>query len=259
MTSAPPAALLEGVTRRFDGRTVLSGVDLRIAQGEFVVLVGQSGCGKSTLLKIVGGLDGDAEGRVSVSANRAIVFQDPRLLPWKPVWKNVVLGLNSSKTELRNLALSALDEMGIAARAEAWPLTLSGGEAQRVALARALVRTPDLLLLDEPFAALDALTRLKMQRQVGDLWRRHGMAILFVTHDVDEALLLADRVLLVEGGRIAQDIPVDLAHPRLREHPRFVDLRRQLLRALGVDEAASEPSISSTKGEADFAFTQASS
>jgi sulfonate transport system ATP-binding protein len=244
MMTRAPAVLLENVARRFDGRTVLSGIDLTIAQGEFVVLIGQSGCGKSTLLKIVGGLDHGAEGRVEVGTNRAIVFQDPRLLPWKVVWKNVVLGLEGTKEVLRDRAFSALDEVGLAARAEAWPLTLSGGEAQRVAIARALVRTPDLLLLDEPFAALDALTRLKMQRQVGDLWQRHGMAALFVTHDVDEALLLADRVLLVESGRIARDFAVDIPRPRVRENSRFIRLRKELLRALGVEEPvaiSSEP------------------
>jgi sulfonate transport system ATP-binding protein len=179
---------IEGVGRVFEGRRVLSDIDLTVSTGEFVVLVGKSGCGKSTLQRIVGGLDAGADGRIDVTANRAVVFQDPRLLPWKPVWKNVILGLGGGGQDLRRKALATLAEVGLTERADAWPVTLSGGEAQRVALARALVRTPELLLLDEPFAALDALTRLKMQQQVLRLWRAHGIAALFVTHDVDEAL-----------------------------------------------------------------------
>jgi sulfonate transport system ATP-binding protein len=230
-----PAVRLRGVSRSFNSRRVLTNVDLTIHAGEFVVLVGKSGCGKSTLLKIVGGLDAGADGHVDVAANNAIVFQDPRLLPWKAVWKNVILGLEGSKSALRERALQALAEVSLVERADAWPLTLSGGEAQRVAIARALVRTPDLLLMDEPFAALDALTRLKMQRQVGDLWRRHRIATLFVTHDVDEALLLADRIILIEDGSVAREFEAALPRPRHREHSRFIALRKELLAALGVD------------------------
>jgi len=230
-----PAVRLRGVGRVFEGRRVLSDVDLTIAQGEFVVIVGKSGCGKSTLLKIVGGLDEGAEGAVEVVENHAIVFQDPRLLPWKPVWRNVILGIDGPAAKLRERADEALAEVGLTERAEAWPLTLSGGEAQRVAIARALVRAPDLLLMDEPFAALDALTRLKMQRQVAGLWRRHKIATLFVTHDVDEALLLADRIVLVEVGRVARHFEIDLSRPRRREHPRFMALRKELLANLGVE------------------------
>lgn len=231
-----PPVRLTGVGRVFDGRRVVDNVNLTIDPGEFVVLVGKSGCGKSTLLKIVGGLDADAEGSVEVAKSRAIVFQDPRLLPWKLVWKNVILGINGPQTKLRAEALAALREVGLVDRAEAWPLTLSGGEAQRTALARALVRTPSLLLLDEPFAALDALTRLKMQQQVLDLWQSHRIAMLFVTHDVDEALLLADRILLMETGLIVREFNIDLPRPRHRDHSRFTQFRRELLRSLGVDE-----------------------
>ena len=239
--SAPPLVELAGVERSFDGRVVLSGIDLTIAAGEFVTLVGRSGCGKSTLLKIVGGLDKGSRGKVSVPARRAIVFQDARLLPWKRVWRNVMIGLEGAGAALRRRALAALSEVGLAERIEAWPLTLSGGEAQRVALARALVRTPDLLLLDEPFASLDALTRLQMQGQIAELWRRHGMAILLVTHDVDEALFLADCVVLIDGGRIASDDRITLPRPRHRDDPAFGRLRRDLLARLGVVEDAWEP------------------
>ena len=226
---------LRGVGRTFGSRTVLDGVDLTVARNEFVVLVGASGCGKSTLLRIVAGLDDGATGEVDVTGEHGIVFQDARLLPWRPVWRNVVFGLRGPRAELRARADKALAEVGLAGRADAWPLTLSGGEAQRVALARALVRTPDLLLLDEPFAALDALTRLTMQRQVAELWRRHEITTLMVTHDVEEALLLADRVLLVDGGRIAAQIPVDLPRPRDPRDAAFAALRHRLLLRLGVD------------------------
>ncbi len=231
---------LAGVSRTFGARTVLHDIDLTIAEGEFVVLVGRSGCGKSTLLRIVGDLDRGAEGRIDVTGPRAIVFQDARLLPWKKVWQNVVFGIEASASVLKPRAIAALEEVGLAALADAWPVTLSGGEAQRVALARALVRTPKLLLLDEPFAALDALTRLKMQKQVEHLWRAHRIATLFVTHDVEEAVLLADRVLLVEDGRIAQDIRIPLPRPRRRDHPVFMRLVRDLLGLLGVPDEEPE-------------------
>ena len=245
MSFQPATVQLRDVGRVFDGRRVLADIDLTIRPGELTVLVGKSGCGKSTLLRIVGGLDTGAEGTVDVTGTHAVVFQDARLLPWKPVWKNVILGLHGSKRELRERALDALAEVALTERANAWPLTLSGGEAQRVAIARALVRTPDLLLLDEPFAALDALTRLKMQQQVLGLWHRHRIAILFVTHDVDEALLLADRVLLIDDGRVKREFDVGLARPRHREHPRFAALRKELLLALGVNEDEGAESFSS--------------
>jgi sulfonate transport system ATP-binding protein len=224
--------------RRFGRRTVLHDVDLDIASGEFVALIGQSGSGKSTLLRAIAGLDAEATGDFEVPNRRAVVFQEHRLLPWSRVWRNVTLGLN--ERNLQERARRALDEVGLAARADAYPGTLSGGESQRVALARALVRTPGLLLLDEPFGALDALTRLKAQALVAKLWTEHRPAVLLVTHDVEEALLLADRVLLLDGGRIAETFDVDLPRPRSIGHPRFVALRRQLLAGLGVADAEEE-------------------
>jgi sulfonate transport system ATP-binding protein len=224
--------------RRFGPRTVLRDVDLDIAAGEFVALIGQSGSGKSTLLKSIAGLDPEATGDYEIPDRHAVVFQEHRLLPWSRVWRNVTLGLN--EPSLRQKAEKALDEVGLKARANAYPGTLSGGESQRVALARALVRTPGLLLLDEPFGALDALTRLKAQALVAKLWTEHRPAVLLVTHDVEEALLLADRVLLLDDGRIAGTFDVDLPRPRSIGHPRFVALRRQLLAGLGVAEAEEE-------------------
>jgi sulfonate transport system ATP-binding protein len=230
-TTATPVRV-RGLGRAFDGREVLRGVDLDIRPGEFVALLGPSGTGKSTLLRALGGLDTEATGEIRVPARHAIVFQEHRLLPWARVWRNVTLGLTGR--DLHRRALRALAEVGLAERADAWPVTLSGGESQRVALARALVRTPELLLLDEPFGALDALTRLKAQALVARLWTEHRPAVLLVTHDVEEALLLADRALLLADGHIAESVDVDLPRPRSIGHPRFVALRRALLAGLGV-------------------------
>jgi sulfonate transport system ATP-binding protein len=225
---------LRGVSRSFDDRAVLRGVDLDIGPGEFVALLGASGTGKSTLLRIVAGLDTDADGAVDVPTARAVVYQEHRLLPWHEVWRNVAIGL--PRAGARDRAVAALAEVGLEARADAWPLTLSGGEAQRAAVARALVRAPDLLLLDEPFASVDALTRLKVQGLVAALWERHRPAVLLVTHDVTEALALADRALVLAGGTIAHEMTVDLPRPRNVDTPRFAALRRELLAHLGVEQ-----------------------
>ncbi|MEE1803337.1 ABC transporter ATP-binding protein [Streptomyces sp. JV176] len=230
---------IRGLTRTFDGRTVIDGLDLTIRQGEFVALLGQSGCGKSTLLRILAGLDDEISGEVTVPSRRSAAFQSPRLMPWLKVWRNVVLGLPGRPD--RELATRHLAEVGIEQRAGVWPKTLSGGEAQRVSLARALVRDPELLLLDEPFGALDALTRAKAQRLVGELWQRHGCSILLVTHDVEESLLLADRVLVMDAGGIAHEVTVDLPRPRALGSPEFVALRSQLLDWLGVRDASADP------------------
>ncbi|RPK68236.1 Aliphatic sulfonates import ATP-binding protein SsuB [Streptomyces sp. ADI96-02] len=230
----PGAAVrVEGLTRAFDGRSVIDGLDLTLRTGEFTALLGRSGCGKSTLLRVLAGLDREISGTVLVPRRRAVAFQSPRLMPWKRVWRNVLLGL-PGKPE-RALAERALAEVGLTERAGAWPRTLSGGEAQRASLARALVREPDLLLLDEPFGALDALTRIRAQQLVAELWQRRGCAVLLVTHDVDEALLLADRVLVMRDGGIAYDTPVALDRPRGVGAPGFAGLRSRLLTELGVD------------------------
>ncbi|WP_039798025.1 ABC transporter ATP-binding protein [Nocardia araoensis] len=226
---------IRGAVRAFGGRTVLRGVDLDIAPGEFVALLGASGSGKSTLLRGIGGLDRGFSGSFDVPASKAIVFQEHRLIPWISVWRNVVLGVDRAG---RALALTALEEVGLTAKADAWPATLSGGEAQRVALARALVRNPELLLLDEPFGALDALTRLKVQALVARLWTLHRQSVLLVTHDVEEALLLADRALVLRDGRIAESFDITVARPRSVVDPEFSALRRRLLLALGVNPEA---------------------
>ena len=230
------AVYVEGVRRVFDQRAVLEGLDLRLEPGEFVAMLGRSGSGKSTFLRALGGLDPDVEGVVLVPERRAVVFQEPRLLPWKRILANVLLGLKGS--EHRGRAEEALREVGLEGHERDWPITLSGGEAQRVALARALVREPQLLLLDEPFGALDALTRIRMHSLLQELCQRHRPAVLLVTHDVDEAILLADRVLVLTDGRISLDLPIEVPSPRLRSDAAFGRLRSTLLAELGVDEAA---------------------
>ncbi|MEV0718801.1 ABC transporter ATP-binding protein [Asanoa sp. NPDC050611] len=220
-----------GVRRAFGDAVVLSGVDIVIRRREVVALLGGSGSGKSTLLRALAGLDAEAAGTIHRNGRSAVVFQEHRLLPWKRVAANVGLGLTG---DVRGRVAAALAEVGLADRQRAWPAELSGGQAQRVAFARALVREPDLLLLDEPYGALDALTRLRMQGLFGRLRAEHGFAALFVTHDVDEALLLADRVLVLDAGVIAEDIAVDLDRPRAPDHPGFGVLRRGLLARLGV-------------------------
>jgi sulfonate transport system ATP-binding protein len=232
LTTTAPAAVAEQVGRDFDGRPVLTGVTLTIAPGEFVALLGRSGSGKSTLLRILAGLDNGYQGEVRTADEVAVAFQDPRLLPWKRVRANVALGLRTATPD--EAARAALAEVGLASHANAWPGTLSGGEAQRAALARALVRDPGLLLLDEPFASLDALTRLSMHALVIDLWQRRRPGVLLVTHDVDEALTLADRVLVLADGVLRVDRRVPLDRPRDRSAAAFSALRTDLLASLGV-------------------------
>jgi sulfonate transport system ATP-binding protein len=226
---------LQGVARSFGARAVLEGIDLEIERGEFVALLGHSGCGKSTLLRIAAGLDPGATGVIEVSPRRAVVFQDASLLPWKRVLDNVTLGLTG--TDVAERARRVLAEVGLTTHERAWPLTLSGGEAQRVALARALVRDPELLLLDEPFGALDALTRVRMHGLLAEMCLKYTPAVLFVTHDVEEALMLADRVLVLDGGGFVIDRRVELERPRRRTSAPFQAMREEILGALGVVEA----------------------
>jgi sulfonate transport system ATP-binding protein len=224
-----------GLRRAFGPTVVLDGADLTVGTGELVALLGGSGSGKSTLLRALAGLDPDATGDIEIPDHYGVVFQEHRLLPWKRVADNVALGLAGADVPRR--VRQALAEVGLGDRGRAWPAELSGGQAQRVAVARALVREPSLLLLDEPFGALDALTRMRMQQLLGRLRREHGFAALLVTHDVDEALLLADRALVLEAGRIAEEIEVPLAYPRSPDDPQFGRLRRHLLDRLGVPVA----------------------
>ena len=233
--AAPPLVHVRGLTRRFASRTVLDSVDIDIAAGEFVALLGRSGSGKSTLLRALAGLDPDIEGQIDVPAERSVAFQDSRLLPWQKVLDNVTLGLRGEDPAQR--AREALAEVELAGREKSWPKELSGGEQQRVSLARALVREPALLLADEPFGALDALTKSKMHGLLHTLLTKHQPAVLLVTHDIDEALLLADRIIVLDDGRISTDIRIDAAHPRTVTSAELSELRTSLLEALGVDVA----------------------
>jgi sulfonate transport system ATP-binding protein len=231
--------LVEQVVRRFGDRVVLDRLDLAIADEELVVLLGPSGCGKSTLLRLLAGLDRPDEGLVEVPVKRAIVFQAHRLLPWQRVVRNVSLGLHGPDADRR--ARDALAEVGLSGRENAWPRQLSGGEAQRVSLARALVSEPELVLLDEPFAALDAITRLRMHDLVRALRSKHHAAMLLVTHDVDEAIALADRILVMRDGRIGASHLVELAATAREASLEREELRAALLGDLGLATHSTDP------------------
>jgi sulfonate transport system ATP-binding protein len=234
-------ATLRGVTKAFGAKTVLSGVDLHVPAGQFLAIVGRSGCGKSTLLRLIAGLDEPSAGRIElegISKERArlarIMFQEPRLLPWARVDANVAIGLGPAADHMEALHRSreALATVGLVDRASEWPSTLSGGQKQRVALARALVSVPRLLALDEPLGALDALTRIEMQRLVEQVWLSNGFTTILVTHDVAEAVALGDRIVLIDHGAIAADIPVDLTRPRQRGSAEFARVEAAILERL---------------------------
>ncbi|GAA3940438.1 ABC transporter ATP-binding protein [Actinomadura viridis] len=232
------AVRVENLRKSFGAAEVLGGIDLEVREGEFVALLGPSGTGKTTLLRVLAGLERPDGGTVLTAPRRTTVYQEPRLAVARRVLANVVLGLPRSA---RAAGRRALAEVGLAGYERAWPATLSGGEAQRVALARALVRDPQVLLLDEPFAALDALTRLQAQDLVAELCARHRPAVVLVTHDVDEAVRLADRVLVLRDGTFATDLAVGLPRPRDRDDPVAVEHRRFLLSRLGVAPVSAAP------------------
>ena len=238
---------IRGLVKAFDGEPVIRGLDLDIPAGQSVAIVGKSGCGKSTLLRLIMGLETPTAGtitRVGPDAETSVrfIFQEPRLLPWATVLDNVAVGLGrtGSRAERREAARKALAEVALDGRGEAWPSVLSGGQKQRVALARALVSRPRLLALDEPLGALDALTRIAMQGLVERVWQQQRFTALLVTHDVSEAITLADRILLIEDGRIALDLDVKLARPRRRGSPAFAALEQRVLdRLFGVEGGAA--------------------
>ena len=228
---------LSGFSRGFQGKNVLDAIDLDIPSGQFVALLGESGCGKTTLLRALAGLDAHAQsaGVARVQGNVSVLFQDSRLLPWLSVIDNLTLGLTHEQATAAAQAL--LNDVGLGDKAQAWPATLSGGQKQRAALARSLLREPHVLLADEPFGALDALTRMRMHLLLRRLVERVRPTVILVTHDVDESLLLADRILVLKDGKIAQDHALDLPHPRRPDHPAFMQLRSTLLGSLGVETA----------------------
>lgn len=234
-----------GLTKRYGEKTVLQNLDLEIEPGEFVAIVGRSGGGKSTLLRLISGFEQPTSGGILIDGapvrgrNKAActMFQNDRLLPWQRVLENVGLGLQQKNW--RQKAQQALAQVGLAERTGEYPAVLSGGQKQRVALARALVREPRLLMLDEPLGALDALTRIEMQRLIENIWQEKRFSVFLITHDVDEAVMLADRVLLIEHGQIALDMPVSLPRPRQRKSQAFVTLAEDILERVMGDQADS--------------------
>lgn len=238
--------LVSGVTKRYGENTILNALELHIPAGQFVAVVGRSGGGKSTLLRLLAGLEAPDGGEIlagttplaTIQDDSRMMFQDARLLPWKTVIENVGLGLTGP---WRDEARQALAAVGLEERAVEWPAALSGGQKQRVALARALIHRPGLLLLDEPLGALDALTRIEMQDLIESLWQTHGFTVLLVTHDVSEAVAMADRVLLIEEGKIGLDLSVDIPRPRRVGSARLAELEAEVLDRVmkrGVNERA---------------------
>lgn len=248
---APPASGVavsaQGLSKSFGAQKVLNGLHLDVRPGEFLAIVGRSGCGKSTLLRLLAGLEepdsGDVrfDGKPDEGGIARLMFQEPRLLPWASVQENVEVGLGQSRVfeGSKSRAAEALASVGLADRAGEWPSVLSGGQKQRVALARALVSQPRFLAFDEPLGALDALTRIEMQGLLERLWLKQRFTAVLVTHDVNEALILADRVVLIEKGSIKLDLTVNLPRPRQRSAVEFVALEETILRELLKQDSAA--------------------
>jgi sulfonate transport system ATP-binding protein len=232
--------------KSFGSYPVLRNINLKVNKGEFIAVVGRSGCGKSTLLRLLAGLDTASEGAIYTNGERLegqnsqakIMFQDGRLLPWKKVIQNVGLGL---KTDWQERSKKGLEQVGLADRANEWPSVLSGGQRQRVALARALIHEPEILLLDEPLGALDALTRIEMHQLIEELWLSKKFTAILVTHDVEEAVALANRVILIEDGELVMNQPIKLPYPRKRDHSLFSSTVNHILnRILGNDKLVDD-------------------
>lgn len=228
---------LQGVQRRFGDKSVLRGINLEVPAGQFLAIIGKSGCGKSTLLRLLAGLDQPDGGRIRHDSagpgtnETRIMFQEPRLLPWARIGANVAVGLTglANGADAQSRAEAILAEVGLGDRGGEWPSVLSGGQKQRVALARALVGAPRILALDEPLGALDALTRIEMQALLERIWREKGFTAVLVTHDVAEAVTLADRVIVLDEGRIALDLTIDLPRPRAHGAPGVAAFEQQIL------------------------------
>lgn len=233
---------IRNLKKNFAQKKVLRGINLEANPVEFITIVGKSGSGKTTLLRLISGLDTPSDGNILINGesltghndNARVMFQDARLLPWKTVLQNVGLGL---KGAWQDKAKKALDHVGLLDRADDWPSILSGGQRQRVALARALASEPPLLLLDEPLGALDALTRIEMQRLIEQLWHEQCFTAILITHDVEEAIVLGDRVVLIEDGQIILNQSITLPRPRHRGDPRFASLKEHILnRVIGIGD-----------------------
>ncbi len=238
LSASGSAIRLRGVSKAFARHQVLRGIDLDIPEGQFVAIVGRSGCGKSTLLRLLAGLDQPTAGQIEIDGQTdgwrgrvRLMFQEPRLLPWQRVAANVQVGLSGSHApgDRRHVAYETLTQVGLNGREADWPSVLSGGQKQRVALARALVSHPRILAFDEPLGALDALTRIEMQSLIEQVWQDKGFTAIVVTHDVAEAVALADRILLLDAGQVAMDVPVNLPRPRRRGDPAAAAIEGQIL------------------------------
>lgn len=236
---------IKNLNKQFGVTKVLKNINLTIEKGEFVAIVGRSGCGKSTLLRLIANLETPTNGNIAlednsvtkINADVRFLFQEARLLPWKSVWKNISLG---SKDKSKQKALDALKAVKLTDKADEWPAVLSGGQKQRVSLARALVGEPKILLLDEPLGALDALTRIEMQILIEKLWKEQGFTVVLVTHDVSEAVYLADRVILIDEGEIAMDKKITLARPRVKDNS-FVYFEKYILDKVMKNEEDTAP------------------
>ncbi|MFL6833232.1 MAG: ABC transporter ATP-binding protein [Xanthobacteraceae bacterium] len=246
-----------------NGVRALDGISLAVAPGEILVIIGGSGCGKSTMLRTISGLDPPTQGRVVLDGTAitaphekiGMIFQEPRLLPWLRVADNVGFGLEQyPRSERRTRVAGALDRVGLTEKARVWPRELSGGQAQRVAIARALVPRPEVLLLDEPFSALDAFTRADLQDHLLDLWADLKPTLVMVTHDVDEAIVLADRIMVMRAhpGRVYEEIECDLPRPRDRQSAAFDFVKRRVLAALdrSLDRAVTVADEGETRAAA---------
>jgi sulfonate transport system ATP-binding protein len=231
--AAPVITRLSGVGKHYGDTTVLDNVDFTVRRGERVALVGASGTGKTTLLRLLGGIEKASGGTAEITASTSVVFQEPRLIQALRVWKNVLLD-DANKPDAKTRARHALRDVGLEDKLSSWPVSLSGGQAQRVAIARALQRNPELMLLDEPFSALDAFTRRSMQNLVSKLWARYGFGLVIVTHDLEEALILADRIVILSQGKIRHEMQVDLPRERDVTSPEFNALKRELLSSFSL-------------------------
>ncbi|MDR1854606.1 MAG: ABC transporter ATP-binding protein [Azoarcus sp.] len=247
---------VRGVTRRFDNLVALHDASLSVGEGEFVAIVGASGCGKTTLLRLIAGLDSDYEGEIALdgqrivgtSLERGIVFQEPRLLPWLTLWDNVAIALENaplSAAAKKEAIAAQIALVGLSGFERAYPSALSGGMAQRAAIARALVGHPSILLLDEPLGALDAITRMRLQEELLRIWRHEGVSMILVTHDVEEAVFLSQKIVVMDThpGHVTATVPVDLPTPRDRASPAFSALKGRVFEALHDNAAVKPPEV----------------
>jgi sulfonate transport system ATP-binding protein len=237
---------LKDVSRTFNGTTAVQNVNLEVKPGEIIGLLGTSGCGKSTLLRAISGLDPEYDGEIEINGTvskeihdtTGCIFQEPRLLPWLSVLDNVTFGLTGSRKDKENRAIEYLESVGLRGKEKLYPRELSGGMAQRVAIARALVTSPEILLLDEPFSALDAFTKMQLQDLLLDVWKKYQSTIVLVTHDIDEATYLCDRVVILRGqpGEVEKEITIEQERPRDRGSEELAHLKSEILESLDLNK-----------------------